>query len=54
MLGPGISNLQKVDNLTKHFNLLTMFANLIQNAGPRVLQEGLGKGVIYLQISEIS
>ena len=53
-LGPGLSNLQKVDNLATRVNLLTTFATLIPNAGPRLLQKGPGEGVIYLQISEMS
>ena len=39
-LGPGLPNLQKVDNLATRVNLLTMFAALITNTGPRVLQKG--------------
>ena len=53
MLGPGLSNLQKVDNLETSVNLLTMFETLIPNAGPRVLYKGPGEGVTYLQISEM-
>ena len=30
-----------------------MFANLIPNAGPRVLQKGPGGGVVYLKIGEM-
>ena len=44
MLGPGLTNLQKVDDLAIHVNLLTTFATLIPNAGPRVLQKGPWKG----------
>ena len=51
MLGPGLSNLQKINNLATCVNLLNMFATLIPNAGPHVLQKGPGEGVIYLQIS---
>ena len=54
MLGPGLSNLIKVDNLVTRVNLLTTFATLIQNDVPRVLQKGPGEGVIYLQLSEMS
>ena len=43
-LGPGRSNLQKVDNMATRVNLLTMFATLIPNAGPGVLQKGPGEG----------
>ena len=39
MLGPGLSKLQKVDNL-----VTCVFATSIQNAGPRVLQKVPGKG----------
>ena len=52
-LGPGISNLNKVDSLVIRGNLLTKFVTLITNAGPRVVQKGPGEGVIYLQISEM-
>ena len=52
-LGPGLPNLQKVDNLATCVNILTTFATLIPNAGPRVEQKGPGEGVIYLQISEM-
>ena len=53
MLGPGLENLPKVDNLVTRVNLLTTFATLIPNAGPRVLQKGPGEGVVYLQISKM-
>ena len=53
MSGLGLANLQKVDNLATCVNLLTTFATSITNAGPRVLQKGLGEGVIYLQISQM-
>ena len=53
MLGPGLSNLQKVDNMETRVNLLTMFTTLTPNSGPHVLHKGPGEGVIYLQISEI-
>ena len=45
-LGPGLSNLEKVDNLATRVNLLPTFATLIPNAGPRVLRKGPGEGVI--------
>ena len=45
--------MQKVDNLVTRVNLLTMFATLISNSGPCILQKGPGEGVIYLQISEM-
>ena len=53
MLIPGLSKLQKVDNLATHVDLLTKFPTLIPNAGPRVVQKEPGEGVIYLQISEM-
>ena len=52
-LGPGLSNLQKVDNLATRVNLLPMLTTVVPNAGPRVLQKGIGEGVIYMQISEM-
>ena len=54
MLGPGISNFKKIDNLATRVNLLSTFATLIPNAGPRVLQNGPWEGVIYLKFSEVS
>ena len=53
MLGPGLPNLKKVNNLATGVNLLTMFVTLIPNEGPRVLQKGPREGVICLQISEM-
>ena len=52
-LGPGISNLQKVDSLVIRGNLLTKFVTLITNAGPRVLSKGPEERVIYLKILEM-
>ena len=43
----------KVDNPATRVNLLPLFATLIPNAWPHVLHKGPGKGVIYLQISEM-
>ena len=54
MLGPGLPNLQKVNNLETRVNLITKFTNLIPNAGPRVLQKGPGEVVVYMQIPEVS
>ena len=53
MLVQRLSNLQKIDNLATRLNLLTMFATFIPNAWPRFLQKGPGKGMVYLQISEM-
>ena len=44
MLGTGLTNQQKVDNIETRVILLTMFATLIPNAGPRVPQKGPGWG----------
>ena len=52
-VGPGISNLKKVDNLSTHGKLLTTFATFFPNAGARFLNKGTGEVVIYLQISDI-
>ena len=40
MLGPGLTNQQKVDNIETRVNLLITFATYIPNAGSRVLQKG--------------
>ena len=53
-LSPGLSNLQKVHNMATHVNLLSTSEILIPDAVPRVLQNGPGEGVIYLQIPEIN
>ena len=53
MLGPGLTNLQKFDDMETCANLLTTFATLIPNADPRVLRKGPGEGVIYLQNSSM-
>ena len=37
MLDPVLANLQKVDNLATHINLITTFTTIIPNTGPRVL-----------------
>ena len=46
MLGPGLTNQQKVDNLETLVNVLTTLATLIPNAGPCVPEKGPGDGVI--------
>ena len=53
MLGPGLSNLQKGDNLVTPVNLINTFTTLIPTTGPQVLQKRPGEGVIWLQISDI-
>ena len=53
MLIPGLSKLQKVDNLATHVDLLTKFPTLIPNKGPHVVQKEPWEGVIYLQISDM-
>ena len=53
MLGPELSNLEKVDYLAARVNLIPTFVTLIQNAGPCVLRIGPGEGAIYLQTSYI-
>ena len=53
MLGPALSNMQKVDNLATHVILLTTLTTLFKNVGPFVLQKGSGEGVNYLQISYV-
>ena len=40
MLGPALSNLQKVDKIAARVNLLTTVATLFTQAGPCVLQKG--------------
>ena len=46
MLGPGLSNLEKVNNLATRVNLVTTFATFIPNTGSHFLQKGPGEGVI--------
>ena len=40
MLGTGLSNLKKVDNLETHVNLIATFVTLIPNEGPSAMQKG--------------
>ena len=46
MLGPGLSNLQKVDDMATRVSLLTTFATLIPNVGLHVMKKDTGEEVI--------
>ena len=53
MLGPGLSNLQRVYILEIHGNLLNTFSASISDVGPRVLEKVPMERVIYLKCSEM-